>query len=234
MSMAAVKREYEKLPADYWLSPKFCSRYILNAVNTIRDNPGTYAFNINAMMALLQGIQYLTDSPTAILDVGCGPSMRSLDIKAKLGCRVVGVDYSPHMIAQAESINAMLPEDRRIEVARGDVMALQFGDGEFDAATTYGLLMSLPDPLPAIREMLRVTKHGIVCIEESQDVMTDEALRHYEEIRDVKFPGRIYHHAYNRLFYLAGASNWSVTPMPTPENWDMGKPPAYARYILCR
>lgn len=233
MSMAAV-REYEKSPADYWLSPKFCSRYIVNAVNTIRDNPGTYAFNINAMMALLQGIQYLTTEPQAILDAGCGPSMRSLDIKAKLGCRVVGLDYSPHMIKQAESINAMLPEDRRIEVAQGDVMSLQFADGEFDATTTYGLLMSLPDPLPAIREMLRVSKYGVVCIEETDSVMSDEARKHYTQIRDEKFPGRIYWHDYNRLFYLAGASNWSVTPLPVPETWDMGKPPCYARYILCR
>lgn len=186
------------------------------------------------MMALLQGIQYLTTEPRAILDAGCGPSMRSLDIKAKLGCRVVGLDYSPHMVKQAETINAMLPEDRRIEVMQGDVTALTFADGEFDVTTTYGLLMSLPDPLPAVREMLRVSRHGLVCIEESQDVMTDDARAHYEQVRDEKFPGRIYWHDYNRIFYLAGASNWSVTPLPVPENWDMGKPPAYARYILCR
>ena len=234
MTMAAVKREYEKSPADYWLSPRFCSKYIMNNVNTIRDNPGTYLFNTTCMMATLQGIKYLCESPTAVLDVGCGPSMRSLDMKAKLLCRVVGLDYSPHMVAQAESINQMLPEDRRVELKQGDAAAIPYADGEFDAATTYGLLMSLPDPLPAIREMLRVVKHGIVCIEESQDVMTDEALTHYEEVRDQKFPGRIYHHAYNRLFYLAGASNWSVTPLPVPDTWDLGKPPCYARFILCR
>ena len=234
MSVQAAPVAYEKGPQDYWLSPKFCGRYTLNAVNTIRDNPGTYTFNLQAMMALLQGIQYLSEAPTAILDVGCGPSMRSLDLKAKLGCRVVGVDYSPHMISQAQSINQMLPEDRRVELQQADAAALPYADGEFDAVTAYGLFMSIPEPLPAIRDMLRVVKHGIVCIEETQDVMTDEALTHYADVRDNKFPGRIYHHSYNRLFYLAGASNWSVTPLPVNENWDMGKPPAYARYIVCR
>ena len=234
MSAQPVPESYEKGPQDYWQSPKFCSRYVLNAVNTIRDNPGTAMFNIQAMMALLQGIQYLSEAPEAVLDVGCGPSMRSLDLKAKLGCRVVGVDYSPHMIGQAETINQMLPEERRVELRQADATMLPYADGEFDAATTYGLLMSLPYPLQAIQEILRVTKHGIVCIEETQDVMTDDALAHYEQVRDEKFPGRIYHHAYNRLFYLAGASNWSVTPLPVGDNWDMGKPPCYARYIVCR
>lgn len=234
MTAQAAPVAYEKGPADYWLSPKFCGRYTLNAVNTIRDNPGTYTFNLQAMMALLQGIQYLSEAPTAILDVGCGPSMRSLDLKAKLVCRVVGVDYSTHMISQAQSINQMLPEDRRVELKQADAAALPYADGEFDAVTAYGLFMSIPEPLPAIRDMLRVSKHGIVCIEESPDVMTDEAFAHYKFLRDEKYPGRIYHHTYNRLFYLAGASNWSVTPLPVPANWDMGKPPCYVRYIICR
>ena len=234
MTLEVAQVAYDKGPADYWLSPKFVSRYTLNAVNTIRDNPGTAMFNIQVMMGILQGVQYLCETPTAILDVGCGPSMRSLDMKAKLNCRVVGVDYSPHMIAQAQSINQMLPEERRVELRQADAGSLPFPDGDFDVAVTYGLLMSLPDPLPALREMLRVTRYGIVSVEETQDVMDDAALRHYEQIRDEKYPGRIYYHQYNRVFYLAGAINWSVTPIPVPSNWDMGKVPCYARYIVCR
>jgi len=67
MSAQPVPESYEKGPQDYWQSPKFCSRYVLNAVNTIRDNPGTAMFNIQAMMALLQGIQYLSEAPEAVL-----------------------------------------------------------------------------------------------------------------------------------------------------------------------
>lgn len=229
--MLAVMANEMKRPEEYWKSEKFARRYVMNNVNNIRENPGTNLFNITAMMAILQGITYLCEKPTSILDVGCGHATRPLDIKAKLQCRVVGVDYSEPMLEQARNINNFLPEERRVELHKADADKMPFSDGEFDVCTTYGLFMGLPEPEKAAAEMMRVCRYGIVCIEETPDVMNDEQLEHYTRVKDKQFPGRVYWHNYARLFVRAGSRTVLFSPLPVPENWDLGQPPGYIRVM---
>lgn len=224
----------DKTPADYWKNAKFVRRYTMNNVNNIRENPGCNIFNITCMMAFLQGIQYLVQEPAAILDIGTGHSVRLLDLKAKLGCRAVGVDYSEAMLEQAQNINDYLPEERRVELVKADAEKLPFADGEFDVCTTYGLLMSLPDPLPAMREAMRVSKYGMVCIEETDDVMSKEQLEVFTRVKTTQYPNRIYWHNYAALSSKAGARTLIFSPLPVPENWDMGCPPGYARLLVVK
>ena len=77
------------------------------------------------------------------------------------GSYVVGIDFSPAMLACAERrtsrSNAAL-----IELKTMDVTALDFPDQSFDAAVATFLLCVLPDEsqVPALRELGRVVKPG--------------------------------------------------------------------------
>ena len=232
--MNSMPAAIDKGPDDYWKSPRFVRRYTVNNINLLRENKPAALFNITCMMGFLQGIKYLCEKPQVILDAGCGHATRPLDIKAKLGCRVIGLDYSQPMLEEANRIMQMLPEERRIELVQGDVLNIEYPDNHFDVSMCYGLLMSVPNGAKAISELMRVSKYGVVAIEETEDAMYDEQRERLSKVRHETYPGRIYWHNYNRLFSLAGAQTINFTILPVDEGWSMGIPPAFGRYIAVK
>lgn len=126
----------------------------------------------------------------AILDVAGGAGEPSLTIAEVVGPQgsVVCTDPIAEMIAAAE-IDA---RDRGLENVQfrqcpGD--ALPFADGTFDAVVCRLGAMFFPDPLVALREMLRVTKPGgrvaLVVWDKSElnpfcYIITDVVSRHVE------------------------------------------------------
>lgn len=94
-----------------------------------------------------------------ILDIACGTGTSTLPL-AKSGATVVGIDFSPEMIAEAGKRHP------RIEFRQADAMKLPFGDDEFDAVTISFGLRNVQDPKQALAEMYRVLKPGgrlVVC-----------------------------------------------------------------------
>ena len=94
-----------------------------------------------------------------ILDVGCGPGTITAGFCAFAPQgEVVGVDASESVIAQAQSL-ATGGGELRFEVA--SVVAeggLPFPDGTFDIVFTHQVLVHIPDPVKALREMRRVCR----------------------------------------------------------------------------
>jgi demethylmenaquinone methyltransferase/2-methoxy-6-polyprenyl-1,4-benzoquinol methylase len=90
------------------------------------------------------------------LDVACGSGKltAALGTIAGDGGRVVGLDFSPQMLAVARRDHAGL------EFIEGDALNLPFDDGTFDASTNAFGLRNLADPVKGLREMLRVVKPG--------------------------------------------------------------------------
>lgn len=225
-------------PEDYWLSPSFVRRYVGNAVVTTNDNLGNKMFFGACMAALAQGIQYICPQPTSILYAGCGHSIKGSVIQkhfsgdAPLSCRVTGIDFSALMIEEGRKLQSTMPEEHRTAFHQMNVEALDFPDDSFDVAMCYGLLMSLPDPTKGIAEMMRVSRRGIVSIEECESVMGDEQRKYWLDVKERRYPGRIYWHDYIRLF--REAMQLVITPMPIPPTWDMGQPPAYIRVIAVK
>src|SRR5207302_2811788 len=68
--------------------------------------------------------------------------------------RVVGLDFSPEMLAIARQHHPAL------DFVEGDAQNLPFEDGSFDAVTIAFGLRNLADPLRGLREMLRILKPG--------------------------------------------------------------------------
>jgi ubiquinone/menaquinone biosynthesis C-methylase UbiE len=104
-----------------------------------------------------------------VLDVGCGngSELRALAETVGPGGRVVGLDRSTTLIAEAAArgLSAVEP----IELITGDAHALPFPDQEFSACRADRALQHLARPEDAIAEMARVTRaRGRVLVTESR------------------------------------------------------------------
>ena len=93
----------------------------------------------------------------AVLEVGCGAGV-DLARFAKGGAVVTGVDLTESAIALARANFAQQGLTADLRVANGE--ALPFADGTFDLATCQTVLIHLPDPSLALREMMRVVRPG--------------------------------------------------------------------------
>ncbi|MFW0794127.1 class I SAM-dependent methyltransferase [Gordonia sp. CPCC 205515] len=91
-----------------------------------------------------------------MLDVACGPGNYTRRFAEGLDGdgRCVGVDFSPSMLERAVRTNAT----PRAAYIRADAHALPFADNTFDEVTCLAALYLIPDPLPVVDELLRVTK----------------------------------------------------------------------------
>jgi ubiquinone/menaquinone biosynthesis C-methylase UbiE len=94
----------------------------------------------------------------SLLDIGCGTGDDVRDLAQVVGRRgrVVGVDVSGAMIAEAKQrhATAALP----LEFVAGDAQDLTFPDASFDCCRTERMLMHLDDPEKALAEMVRVVR----------------------------------------------------------------------------
>ena len=95
-----------------------------------------------------------------ILDVGCGMggAVRALAPLVGRHGRMIGIDASATMIAEAEKRAAGL--DLPMEYRVADAHALPFADNSVDGCYATGVFEILPDPRRALAEMVRVLRPG--------------------------------------------------------------------------
>jgi demethylmenaquinone methyltransferase/2-methoxy-6-polyprenyl-1,4-benzoquinol methylase len=95
------------------------------------------------------------------LDVACGSGKLTAALSRLAGSngRVVGLDFSAHMLAVARR------DHPGIEFVEGDALNLPFDDSSFDASTIAFGLRNLADPVRGLHEMLRVVKRRAVVLE---------------------------------------------------------------------
>jgi demethylmenaquinone methyltransferase/2-methoxy-6-polyprenyl-1,4-benzoquinol methylase len=101
----------------------------------------------------------------AALDVCCGTGDFAVELRRAVGPsgRVVGLDFSPQMLAVARR------KCSAVEWQQGDALALPFADGEFAAACVGFGVRNLSDLRRGFAEMARVVRPGgrVVCLEMS-------------------------------------------------------------------
>jgi ubiquinone/menaquinone biosynthesis C-methylase UbiE len=97
-----------------------------------------------------------------VLDVGCGPGTDTIPLARYVGPsgQVVGVDYDPEMIAEAEERALRAGVSAWVKHERADATALPFAANYFDACRSERVLPHLLDPAKALSEVARVTKPG--------------------------------------------------------------------------
>ena len=105
----------------------------------------------------LEALGCLVPAERVVADVGCGTGYLARAL-ARHVARVICVDASPAMLAQARENLADLPAD--VEFRQGELESLPLDDGEVDAACAHMVLHHLTDLRPGIAEMARVVRPG--------------------------------------------------------------------------
>jgi demethylmenaquinone methyltransferase/2-methoxy-6-polyprenyl-1,4-benzoquinol methylase len=90
-----------------------------------------------------------------VLDVATGTGAVVAELIRRTGCRVVGLDQSAEMLAEA---GRRLPA--AVELVEGEADRLPFPDVSFDALTFTYLLRYVDDPGATLRELARVVRPG--------------------------------------------------------------------------
>jgi demethylmenaquinone methyltransferase / 2-methoxy-6-polyprenyl-1,4-benzoquinol methylase len=95
-----------------------------------------------------------------VLDVATGTAAVAIELVRRTGCRVVGLDQSPEMLAAGRERVAAAGLADRIELVEGNAETLPFPDGSFAALTFTYLLRYVDDPAATLRELARVVRPG--------------------------------------------------------------------------
>jgi SAM-dependent methyltransferase len=121
-----------------------------------------------------RAMELLALSPGAkVLELGCGNGVFLPRLAKAVGVegRVVGVDHSPDLIAQARAKVIAEGLGDGVDLQVGDAYALPFADGHFDAAHCERVLMHLERPNAVLAELARVVKPGGVIVAAEPDWM---------------------------------------------------------------
>ena len=134
--------------------------------------------NLQRQRLLARILNPLTAPHLAALDVdragrwldvgsGLGETTRLLTQFLHSTGECIGLEQDPALIEVARDQEW---GDHKVSFREGDAMALPFDDDSFDLVFTRFLLVHLPGPLVALREMFRVTKPGALVFAQEPDL----------------------------------------------------------------
>ena len=128
-----------------------------------RAAPGTLRQVVAQELVARQLAAHLPAPPARILDVGCGPGTQLVRL-ARLGHQVTGLMAPAGLLAGLDDALAAEPAvvRDRVTVLPGDALEAEalLAPQQFDAVLCHGMLMRLPDPMPLLGQLARLTAPG--------------------------------------------------------------------------
>ena len=139
-----------------------CSTEVYNIMTD--DYSGLKGYDPNADLGLGCGLptQFAGIKPgDTVLDLGSGAGNDCFVARAETGenGRVIGVDFTPEMIAKAKE-NASKLGYQNVEFRQGDIEALPLTSNIVDVVVSNCVLNLVPDKCKALSEVMRVLKPG--------------------------------------------------------------------------
>ena len=98
--------------------------------------------------------ELLRNAKGEVLEVGVGTGANLSHYPP--GLEIVGIDFSPRMLAYAQEQILSLPSN--IQLRQMDALHLEFPDNSFDTVVSTCVFCSVPDPIQGLREIHRVLK----------------------------------------------------------------------------
>jgi ubiquinone/menaquinone biosynthesis C-methylase UbiE len=96
-----------------------------------------------------------------VLDVGTGPARIPIALcRADPKARVLGVDLAGPMLDRARENVVAEGLSERIRLVEGDAKALELHGGGFEAVISNTIVHHIPEPAPALGEMVRLVAPG--------------------------------------------------------------------------
>lgn len=135
------------------------SRQVWNAEATVFDDQPDHGLRdplvLSAWTNLLRDA--LPANVTEAVDIGCGTGSLSV-VLAGLGCKVIGIDFSPEMIARAEAKANAAQQSITFHVM--DAAFPQLPTQQFDVVICRHLLWALPEPNQVLQRWVQLLKPG--------------------------------------------------------------------------
>ncbi|MFW9887933.1 MAG: class I SAM-dependent methyltransferase [Candidatus Thorarchaeota archaeon] len=141
--------------------------------------------NPEMIFHLLEEFSPLPES--LVLDVGCGTANNTLLFQKSTGARMVGLDLSRGMLAEAQSKADV------ISLVHAPANKMPFPSNTFDMIVMTEVLHHLPDAASAIHEMGRILGSGLMCIvtqshQQIEDRMTSRFFPATVDIDKARYP----------------------------------------------
>jgi demethylmenaquinone methyltransferase/2-methoxy-6-polyprenyl-1,4-benzoquinol methylase len=131
------------------------------------DLPGRYdllaevlSFGQNARWRHELVEHVVASRPQRILDVATGTAGVAIELAARTGATITGVDVSPEMLERGRERVAANGLAGRITLEPGRAEELAFADAAFDAVSFTYLLRYVQDPAATVHELARVLRPG--------------------------------------------------------------------------
>lgn len=113
----------------------------------------------------------------AILDIGCGSGVYSVDFARRGARRVLGLDFAENMLRLAREEARRYAVTDVCEFVNGDFLTYDVGDEQFDVTIAIGVFDYLPDPLPFLQKMASVTSGRLIVSFPGHSLVRERARR---------------------------------------------------------
>ena len=162
------------------------------------------------------------DEPRTVLEVGFGQGRTAAKLSDQ-GHRVVGVDVSEAMLAQATARNRAACRDGRVQLHLGDGRSLPFEDDVADVAFTAHTIYFMDDPQLTLNEVVRVVRPGgrfVIACRVSDDGMPEwmdrdiyriPSINHVQTMLDSAGFIDVVHHRGDETTHM---THWFVAELP--------------------
>lgn len=134
--------------------------HLYNSWHCDPTNESSHNFAVRELIRLVKHLK-----AQSVLDVCCGTG-RATKSMLDLGIDAYGIDISPDLLQEGVS-KFSIPSSRLLI---GDATALPFEEKQFDVSCILGALHHTARPCRVIKEMLRVSKFGIVVSDEGNHI----------------------------------------------------------------
>jgi sarcosine/dimethylglycine N-methyltransferase len=128
---------------------------------TLGELGGFDEFHTAGRMATERMADLLEPRPDeVVLDAGSGLGGPARYLADRFGCRVIGFDLTPELVAIGRLLNARTGLDDRVDLRVGDIADIDLPDGAVDHCWTQHVAMNIEDRHGLYREIRRVLRPG--------------------------------------------------------------------------
>ena len=164
VSRSAVPEPWSEGDNIPWHEPGFSQRMLKEHLSQEHDAASRRFERIDQHVAWIHG-QLLSEKPTRILDLGCGPGLYASRL-SRLGHECVGIDYSPASIAYA--VQEAAKENLQCSYVHQDIRQAEYGTGFELVMLIFGELniFRSADARAILRKAYRALAHdGMLLLE---------------------------------------------------------------------
>jgi ubiquinone/menaquinone biosynthesis C-methylase UbiE len=116
---------------------------------------------VDHLLARRQPNEGTADQPIRVLDVGTGTALIPLELcRRDVATKITAIDLAAYMLQVGQRNVIREGLQSRIKLEHLDAKDLPYASGTFDWVISNSIVHHIPDPLPCLREMIRVLAPG--------------------------------------------------------------------------